>query len=147
LINTMVYTQDTQQRAWLLQFASDKAQEWQMKRAEAESIATKLGMPIRQTYTDGVTIELQRFEAGMPIYYMTHNLSAARTISTNKVWPSGGYGFSLTGSTDTLGIWDAGRVRLEHQEFATNRVTQVDGATTNSNHATHAGSGCSVLSI
>ncbi|MDI6765958.1 MAG: S8 family serine peptidase, partial [Bacteroidota bacterium] len=129
--------QDTQQRAWLLQFASDKAQEWQMKRAEAESIATKLGTPIRQTYADGVTIELQRFEAGMPIYYMTHNLSAARTISTNKVWPSGGYGFSLTGSTDTLGIWDAGRVRLEHQEFATNRVTQVDGATTNNDHATH----------
>ena len=53
------------------------------------------------------------------------------------MWPDGNYGFSLTGSGQILGIWDAGRVRGEHQEFATNRVTQKDGATTNSNHATH----------
>lgn len=78
-------------------------------------------------------------ETGMPIYYQTtNNIDAARTISTSRVWPSGGSGFSLTGQgmANRLGVWDGGAVRLTHQEFQS-RATQVDGATSLSNHATH----------
>lgn len=132
-----IVAQDTQERNWLIRYASESALKWLEERAYAESLAITSDFPIRVTLVDGPTIELQKIENGMPMYYMSQNINAARTISSNRVWPGGSGGFSLTGNGDTLGLWDEGRVRLEHQEFATGRVNQVDGASTNSNHATH----------
>lgn len=75
---------------------------------------------------------------GHIIYNTTFNIGAGRSISTNKVWPGGNVGVSLTGGNmpNRIGIWDGGRVLLTHQEFG-NRVTQTDGASTLSEHATH----------
>ena len=78
---------------------------------------------------------------GVPRYYSTNNLNAAKTVRTWDVWPSGvGGGFvGLTGSTTLpgeLAVWDAGHVRTTHQEFG-GRVTQMDGATKYSQHSTH----------
>jgi len=124
------------QRAQLLQFAQTQGEKWQAERAAAEVLARQLNLPIRQTFPDGRVIELQRFENGMPIYYTTCNLISARTISTDRVWPSGGAGLLLTGAGQTLGIWDEARVLVAHQEFG-GRVTLSDGATALSQHATH----------
>jgi subtilisin family serine protease len=65
-------------------------------------------------------------------------LGGARTVQTNKVWPGGIAGTSLTGNgmTNRLGIWDGGRVLTTHQEFGS-RVSQTDGTTTLDDHATH----------
>ncbi len=129
--------QTLEQRMWLERFAEERAARWAKERAEAETLAIKLGLPIREELPDGKVIELQRFEDGRPVYYETHNINAAKTISTDRVWPGGTGGFSLTGaSLDTLGIWDGGRVRTTHDEL-TGRVVQKDEATTNDNHATH----------
>lgn len=105
-------------------------------RARAESLALRTGMPIRTVYEDGGIIELQRIENGMPVYYMTENLNAARSVSSDKVWPGGSGGMSLTGSGITLGVWDGGKVRETHQEFET-RVVLSDDASSNSQHSTH----------
>ena len=73
---------------------------------------------------------------GFPIYYITHNLNAARTVSTDDVWSAP---YSLDGSTlgtGRLGVWDGGAVRGTHQEFG-GRVTQMDGAGAEHFHATH----------
>ncbi len=78
-------------------------------------------------------------ENGKPHYYTTDNVIAARTVSTDKVWPGGGYGYSLTGSGTALGklgIWDGGGVLTTHQEFG-GRVTQMDSPGGTSTHATH----------
>jgi len=131
-----IYAQTDEQREWLLRFAQEQDKKWHIERAIAESIATKLGMPIRKEFPDGKVIELQRFENGMPVYYCTGNLNAARTISTDDVWSGGSGGFSLTGSSETLGIWDGGGVRLTHQEFG-GRATQVDVPGSIIDHATH----------
>lgn len=136
LISTTLHAQTYDQRQRLKQLAEELSVEYQVKRAEAEAFARQMGIPIRVS-DKGVTMELQRIEDGIPMYYVTQNLNAARTISTNKVWPGGGAGFDLTGSMETLGVWDEGRVRSEHQEFGINRVTQQDGASINSDHATH----------
>ncbi len=136
IITQTLFAQTVEQRQWLRQFADEKANQWHYERAYAESLAKVLNIPIRQEYPDGSVIELQRFEFGLPQYYKTDNLNAAKTISTDKTWPSGGGGFSLTGSTDTLGIWDGGKVRDTHQEL-TGRVILGDDATTLSAHATH----------
>ena len=100
---------------------------WKSERAHAESLATILRMPIREDRPDGRTIELQGFEKGMPRYYATQNLNAARTISTVNVWSTGGLGYFLSGSGMTLGEWDAGQVLATHQELA-GRVTSTQGA-------------------
>ncbi|MEO0092552.1 MAG: S8 family serine peptidase [candidate division WOR-3 bacterium] len=131
-----LFGQSVTHSEWLLNYAQKQNEKYQKERAEAESIAIKLGLPIVKIDELGRTIELQRFDNGRPIYYITDNLNAAKTISNNKVWPSGIGGFSLTGSSETLGIWDAGRVRLEHQEFE-NRAIQKDNAPSNHFHATH----------
>lgn len=75
---------------------------------------------------------------GHIIYYTTDNIGAGRTLSTNKVWPGGTAGTSLTGQNmpNRLGVWDGGKVLNTHQEFG-GRVTQPDGASSLSDHATH----------
>ncbi|MGB1243323.1 MAG: hypothetical protein ACPG49_12420, partial [Chitinophagales bacterium] len=72
----------------------------------------------------------------MPLVYSTHNLNAAKSIGTNQVWTGGNLNLNLTGENKVVGVWDGGAVRLTHQELI-GRVTQVDGATSLSNHATH----------
>ncbi len=75
---------------------------------------------------------------GQIVYNTTFNIGAGRTLSTNKVWPGGTLGASLTGANmpNRLGIWDGGAVRVAHQEL-TGRATQTDGSTQLSDHATH----------
>ncbi len=78
-------------------------------------------------------------ESGMPRYFHTHNLNAARTISTDNVWPGGDAGYDLTGdgtSSSELAVWDGGGVRTTHQEFE-NRATQIDNPGSYSDHSTH----------
>jgi len=78
-------------------------------------------------------------ESGQPVYYAVTNISAAKTISTDDVWPGGSGGFSLSGSGTTanrLGVWDGGGVRTTHQEFG-GRVTQIDSPAATHYHSTH----------
>jgi hypothetical protein len=78
-------------------------------------------------------------ERGKPVAFITHNTNAARTISTDDVWPGGSGGFALDGAGTTLGqmgIWDGGAVRTTHGEFG-GRVTQIDSPSSTSFHATH----------
>jgi hypothetical protein len=78
-------------------------------------------------------------ERGRPIFYLLDNLNAARTLSTDDVWPGGSGGFSLSGSGTTLGqlaIWDGGGVLTTHQEFG-GRVTQMDSPGGTHYHSTH----------
>lgn len=73
---------------------------------------------------------------GKPLFFGTSNLNAAKTVSTDKVWPGGSAGLNLTGTGMSIGIWDGGKILTTHDEFA-GRAIQADGATTLSNHATH----------
>jgi hypothetical protein len=97
--------------------------------------------PALARLNDDPATELIRIDAatGMPRYYSTENVDAAATISTDRVHPGGGAGFSLTGSGTNLGqlaVWDGGAVRVSHQEFA-GRATQMDGASSLTSHGTH----------
>jgi PKD repeat protein len=109
--------------------------EAQKKLVQAKAAA--LNIPLREVLKNGVEREFVAVsKTGMPIYYQTtNNLDAARTISTNKVWPLGSLGLNLSGigMTNRLGVWDGGSVLTSHQEFQS-RATQTDGL---SDHATH----------
>ncbi len=82
-------------------------------------------------------MELQYFDdLGHPQFYQTDNLNAGDSISTDEVWPSATNGFSLTGSSITLGIWDNGAVRTTHYEFWEGRVEVKDGTSLRAHHPT-----------
>jgi hypothetical protein len=137
LIQFSLYAQMTQQeRASLLEFARERNALYMSQRAEAESLAKIKGIPIRRVTPDGTVMELQRFEGDLPLVYATDNLNAAKTISTNKVWSGGGFGYSLSGVGQTLHFWDGGGVRLTHQELS-GRVFQIDSPSELNFHATH----------
>lgn len=108
-----------------------------LNRETALQMAQEKGWPIRSVLENGTVVELQKLDAfGKPVYYTTHNVDAAETVSTDMLWPGGSMGFSLTGAGMTVGEWDGGAVLGTHNELIA-RVTQVDGATNYSDHATH----------
>ena len=119
---------------WLKNFSIQQSIQWKNERAIAESIAILNDMPIRVDRPGGVSFELQKFYHGKPYYAKTDNSNAAKTISTNKLYPGEGYGYSLTGSGILLGEWDAGRVLTSHQEFG-GRVSSTQGSY--HDHSTH----------
>jgi len=98
--------------------------QFEADRKKAVSLAKLLGIPMRVETRTGVA-EIYRFFGRTPLYRRTCNLDAAKTTSTNLVWPGGTLGLSLNGSTEKLAIWDGGTVRLTHQEFG-GRVTKGD---------------------
>ncbi len=130
------FSQTEEQRKILRDFAQRKSVEYHQKKREADSLARLYNIPIRGETPDGSVYELQYFEHGMPVYYITNNLNAAKTVSTDKVWPGGGAGLNLTGQGEILGIWDGGKVKTSHQELS-GRVTQKDNPSSLSDHATH----------
>lgn len=115
---------------------------WKAKKAQTMPDAIKKakerGLPLREVSDDGAVMELQGLdERGELIYYVTDNRDAARTLSTDELYPGGSLGLNLTGSTMTAGEWDGGAVRSSHVELTGGRVTQVDSSTSISDHATH----------
>ena len=105
-----------------------------VEKIEAIEFAHKKGIPLRQEFNDGHIIEIQKIKNKIPLYYITHNEDAAVSTKTNYLWSAP---FLLTGDGySNLGEWDGGAVLDTHDEL-TGRITQVDGATTLSNHATH----------
>ena len=120
-----------------LQEKADKYKRQAVKeKKKAVEMAKQKGWIIRKEFDNGRVMEIQRVENGKPIYYVTYNLNAAKTISTDEVWISGNSGLDLSGSGMKAGVWDESAVRVSHQEFE-GRVTQQDDATSLSDHATH----------
>lgn len=103
----------------------------------AEELAMRLGLPVRKQYSDGTIIEIMKINSnGLPVYYKTYNLNAARTISTDRVWTGGGLGLDLDGSGIVVGLWDGGPIRSTHVEFE-GRVRLIDEVSIAASHATH----------
>jgi hypothetical protein len=125
-------------RALELQALAEQLRERdQRDRAQVAEYARRLGIPARRELPGDRVLELQRIVPGKgPLFYITNNLDAADTVSTDEVWPGGSVGLDLDGGGMTVGAWDGGAVFAAHPDFA-GRLTQVDGAIAVSNHSTH----------
>ncbi len=139
ITSTFLYSQNSgtiTQVEKLQTFAKQKAIQYEKQKAEAIEWAKLNGYPIRLD-TDGQVMEIQFIdEFGKPQYYITDNATAAATISTDQVYSGGSAGLSLDGSGITVREWDAGAVRLTHQEYG-GRVVMGDGVSTTHYHSTH----------
>lgn len=74
--------------------------------------------------------------SGHPIFIHTHELRSNRVHRANIVQPLGGIGLRLDGRNQLVGVFDQGRIQIEHQEFQS-RVRMRDNAMVNNFHATH----------
>jgi len=105
-------------------------------RLKAKEVADRLGFPLRRELPSGGVLELQRIAPGIgPIFYISQNIDAADSVSTDEVWPGGSAGLNLDGSGMTIAEWDGGAV-ADHPDYS-DRLEQVDGATLVSGHSTH----------
>lgn len=124
-------------RTELESLSSQLHQRDQIQKAQALAWAQRTGVPMRRELPNGGVLELQRIAPGIgPVFYITNNILAAQTVSTDKVWPGGSAGLGLDGAGMIMSEWDGGAVYGDHFDLA-GRVTQVDGATELSGHATH----------
>jgi len=107
------------------------------EKISAEQFAKEAGLPVRRVYPDGRVVEIRgRNPNGVPEYLTTHNLNAAKTISTQMVWEGGGAGYGLTGAGIVVGFWDGGVFRSTHVEFD-ERARIIDTQADTIGHATH----------
>ncbi|MBT8069770.1 MAG: S8 family serine peptidase [Gammaproteobacteria bacterium] len=105
--------------------------------AQARAIANAAGLPIKRNLPAGGVLELQRIVPGIgPIFYLTNNLDAADTVSTDEVRPGGSAGLNLEGAGMTVAEWDGGAVYPDHTDFI-GRLTQMDVPEGVSGHSTH----------
>ncbi len=106
-------------------------------RRVAVEYARRNNLPERVKYRDGTVLEIRKLSpTGLPMYYKTFNLNAARTISTDKVWEGGSSGLDLNGNGIVVGLWDAGLARTTHDEFG-GRARIFDSSAEIDFHATH----------
>jgi len=122
------------------------SQDRALKEAAFQKILTRTaverGWPLTLRNKKGRLAYLRGINSsGLPYYVTTtDNLISAATIHTNKLWPGGGDGLTLSGSTPALkgkiAVWDEGKVRPTHVEL-NGRVIQKDNANVLSDHSTH----------
>jgi subtilisin-like proprotein convertase family protein len=107
------------------------------KQKAIETARTK-NWPIYTISEDGNISELMKLSPeGLPIYYSTQNVNAARATRASHLNTGGSLGLNLNGQGMTARVWDGGSVRASHNAFA-GRVTVVDDpAGTTVAHATH----------
>lgn len=102
------------------------------------------GFKKRFNTEDGALYEIKDIIDGKPVYVSNQNQNAALATKTSKLHNGGSLGLNLEGQDMLLGIWDGGKVLLNHVEFmndlipSVSRVTSPDspGSATDS-HATH----------
>jgi hypothetical protein len=124
-------------RASLQELAAKLQQRDANDRREARAFAQRAGIPLRRELPHGGVLELQRVVPGLgPVFYITQNILAARTVSTDDVWPGGAANLALDGAGMTIAEWDGGAVYGDHFDLF-GRVTQMDGASDLAGHATH----------
>jgi subtilisin-like proprotein convertase family protein len=117
-------------------FYREKARKEKKKAIE---VALSKNWPIYTVGEDGNISELMKLSAeGLPIYYSTQNVNAAKSTRANHLNTGGSLGLNLNGQGITVREWDGGNVRTSHNAFG-GRVTVVDdpGSTTYAAHSTH----------
>ncbi len=117
-------------------FYREKARKEKNKAIET---ARAKNWPIYTIGEDGSILELMKLTPeGLPIYYSTQNVNAAKSTRANHLNTGGSLGLNLNGQGMTVREWDGGNVRATHNAFG-GRVTVVDDptSTTYAAHSTH----------
>ena len=151
-ISTAVFAQNTEElkvilqetnREFLAELSKERKKNDRSNREKALARAQEKGWVIHGKNNAYGVIELQGMtDNDKPVYYISHNVNAAASTSTDKVWKGGASGLNLDGTGIIIGEWDEAAVKSTHQEFTNtgdSRVLQQDIpiSTEASIHSTH----------
>ncbi|NOX85796.1 MAG: S8 family serine peptidase [Chlorobi bacterium] len=141
MMGASVFAQTETNVEALLKLSEEFTAQWEANAKKVQQYAKDHNLPVRVELENGKVMEMVDVQDGIPMYYITDNLGAAHTTRAAELWPGGSSGLNLTGEGyDQLGEWDAGAVRVTHQEFTdqgASRVTQMDGNYATNFHSTH----------
>ena len=73
---------------------------------------------------------------GHPLFIHNYETRSGRVVKADQVYPLGNSGLRLTGKNQAIGVFDGGRIQIEHKEFQ-GRVKMIDNVQGNNFHATH----------
>jgi hypothetical protein len=123
------------------QLKSEFLQKTADEKQRAQQLANQRGWQTKITTQDGRYLELQKVVDGMPIYYTTFNVAAAKSTRVDHLNSGGSLGLNLDGQNMTAYVWDGGIARASHQEYdgagGTNRFSVGDGSSSLNFHAAH----------
>ena len=111
----------------------------QADKRKAIAVALIKNWPLIIKDADGNFSELMRLSPdGLPLYYSTQNVNAAKSTRANHLNTGGSLGLNLNGQGMVVREWDGGNVRTSHTAFG-GRVTVIDDPsnTQTSTHSTH----------
>ncbi|WP_445718049.1 S8/S53 family peptidase [Flavobacterium sp.] len=103
----------------------------------------KVNNASRDFFSNGVKYRIYDIVNDSPVFLSTDNKYSAFALKTNKLYPSGTLGLSLTGLGMSVGVWDGGWALSAHQEFqlsGSSRISNPDYPSVNpiaDLHATH----------
>lgn len=106
------------------------------QKSDAWSRAQIRHWPTRGVDPAGGGYEFVGIQNGRYKVFITLNRNAGISIAADTVRQTPP--FDVAGESLTIGIWDQGSVRATHQEFASNRVSVMDGASAY-DHSSHVG--------
>ena len=134
-LSTLLFSQSRQKTL------ADIDRDYTSQRADAEVriqayLRKNPGSQITFTENGAVHLLIDVNENGVPIYLKADNAGVASSLNVHQLRTGGSLGINILGTGIRLGTWDSGKARPDHVELI-GRVTQLDGASMNDNHATH----------
>ncbi|WP_165749793.1 S8 family serine peptidase [Cellulophaga sp. Z1A5H] len=100
------------------------------------AFAKNNGLKISETLNDGNQIELVDIGAdGTPLYYSTFSDNSSMVSRANTLYTGGALDLGISGQGMKVGVWDAGKALLTHQEYSS-RAIEGDNTSEINAHAT-----------
>jgi len=125
---------------WLNSFSKEKALISKTQKEKAIKLAKENNWPITFIDQRGAFCEIIKVENGIPMYYTTFNIGAAKSTRADFLHNGGGLNLNIEGQNMTAHVWDEGPARVTHVEFnvsGQSKITNGDGGSVLSDHATH----------
>jgi hypothetical protein len=83
----------------------------------------------KRFYVDGILYEIKDIIDGKPFYVSNQNQKSALATKTYRLHTGGSLGLNLDGENMLIGIWDGGKVLVNHVEFMNNQIPAVTRVT------------------
>ena len=120
----------------LIKVKEDFVTEFASKQKELVKFATSKGLKLSETLDNGNQISLVDIGTdGTPLYYSTFSDNSSVVSRANTLYSGGVLDLDISGEGMKVGVWDAGKALITHQEY-TSRVTVSDNSSDVSSHAT-----------
>jgi hypothetical protein len=126
----------------LHRFAVKKDKEYRIKKAQLHRLAKKNDWIFFESDDKGNYRELADINSeGEPVYMISHNADAAKSVRTDRLHSGGSLGLNLEGQNMTVYMWGWGHGRYTHQEyddgFGNSRMIIADDDAVLNAHAAH----------